>query len=79
MLSVFLCPNVHGCGSGRGCSGFELPAVDLPPVPEFLRDIVGRGTDAEFTVIFVDDTLRITEGDRGELRIFVRDAMSALI
>eukprot|EP00803_Ostreobium_quekettii_P007477 evm.model.scf_3.14 EVM.evm.TU.scf_3.14 scf_3:248658-254865(+) len=60
-------------------SGFDIPTVESPPLPDVVRNAIGPRADAEFTVIFVDDTLRITEGDRGELRIFVRDAMSVLI
>ncbi|CAM6082007.1 unnamed protein product [Calypogeia fissa] len=47
---------------------FELPQVQIP---EFLR--VPRGTGrGEFATTYIDKHLRISRGDRGELRIFVR-------
>ncbi|GMH43313.1 hypothetical protein BSKO_11235 [Bryopsis sp. KO-2023] len=59
-------------------SGFGAPKLEFPPLPDFLRQLTDSGlstdaTDGSFTVVYLDNGLRVTEGDRGELRIFVRD------
>uniref|UniRef100_A0A1D1XIP2 Putative plastid-lipid-associated protein 6, chloroplastic n=1 Tax=Anthurium amnicola TaxID=1678845 RepID=A0A1D1XIP2_9ARAE len=48
----------------------QLPPLDLPRLPDALRppSNTGRG---EFEVTYVDDVIRITRGDREELRVFV--------
>ncbi|KAJ7239232.1 hypothetical protein O6H91_Y441400 [Diphasiastrum complanatum] len=49
----------------------ELPPVDLPKLPEFLRPS-SNSRSGQFEVTFLDEDFRITRGDRGELRIFVK-------
>ncbi|GIL78003.1 hypothetical protein Vretifemale_7457 [Volvox reticuliferus] len=50
----------------------QLPRLQAPSLPgplrppKFLRS-------ANFDVTFLDETLRITRGDRGELRVYLRD------
>ncbi|XP_002977538.2 plastid-lipid-associated protein 6, chloroplastic [Selaginella moellendorffii] len=46
----------------------ELPPLDLPRLPDFLRS----SSSGLFTVSYLDDDFRITRGDRGELRVFVK-------
>lgn len=49
----------------------ELPPVDLPRLPDFLRP-PSSVRSGDFEVTFVDDDFRITRGDRGELRVFLK-------
>ncbi|CAL5223976.1 g6587 [Coccomyxa viridis] len=49
----------------------RLPEVTLPQLPEQLQPS-RRMRSSTFEVIYLDDDLRITRGDRGELRVFVR-------
>lgn len=47
----------------------QLPAFELPRIPDSLRPPnTGSG---EFEVTYLDSDIRITRGDRGELRVFV--------
>jgi hypothetical protein len=49
----------------------QVPPFDVPQIPpDFLRPFktLRRGA---FQVSLLDDDLRITRGDRGELRVFV--------
>eukprot|EP00669_Euglena_mutabilis_P002641 TRINITY_DN13317_c0_g1_i1.p2 TRINITY_DN13317_c0_g1~~TRINITY_DN13317_c0_g1_i1.p2 ORF type:complete len:148 (+),score=35.00 TRINITY_DN13317_c0_g1_i1:159-602(+) len=56
--------------------GGPFPRVMLPELPEFLRppDVL---RSASFVNTFVDADLRISRGDRQELRIYVRDPPAA--
>lgn len=49
----------------------QLPPVELPQLPDFLRP-PSSIRSGDFEVTFVDDDLRITRGDRGELRVFLK-------
>ncbi len=49
----------------------RLPEVTLPQLPEQLQPS-RRMRSSTFEVIYLDDDLRVTRGDRGELRVFVR-------
>lgn len=49
----------------------QLPPLELPQLPEFLRPPSSLRS-GDFEVTFVDDDLRITRGDRGELRVFLK-------
>ncbi|XP_051127542.1 plastid-lipid-associated protein 6, chloroplastic [Andrographis paniculata] len=48
----------------------QLPPLDVPRIPDFLRSQSNTGS-GEFEVTYVDSDLRVTRGDRGELRVFV--------
>lgn len=48
----------------------QLPPLEIPPIPEALRPSSNRGS-GEFKVSYVDSDMRITRGDKGELRVFV--------
>lgn len=50
----------------------RLPQLQVPELPEFLRPPANLRA-ATFRVTFLDDSMRITRGDRGELRIYLRD------
>ena len=49
----------------------RLPEFTLPQLPEPLKPSRSQRSST-FEVIFLDSDLRITRGDRGELRVFVR-------
>jgi hypothetical protein len=50
-----------------------LPSFDTPPLPEFLRQQSSNNRGAgSFDTTYLDEDFRISRGDRGELRIFVR-------
>lgn len=48
----------------------QLPPLEIPQLPEQFRPTTNRGS-GEFEVTYLDSDLRITRGDRGELRVFV--------
>ncbi|KAH7316220.1 hypothetical protein KP509_21G083500 [Ceratopteris richardii] len=48
----------------------QVPPFTLPQLPEFLRPSAGLRSGT-FECTFLDQNMRITRGDRGELRIFV--------
>lgn len=48
----------------------QLPPLEVPQLPEQFRPSTNRGS-GEFEVTFLDSDLRVTRGDRGELRVFV--------
>ncbi|CAN6481074.1 unnamed protein product [Victoria cruziana] len=48
----------------------QLPPLDLPRIPDALRPPSNTGA-GEFEVTYADSDMRITRGDRGELRVFV--------
>lgn len=48
----------------------QLPALEIPQLPEQFRPSTNRGS-GDFEVTYVDSDLRITRGDRDELRVFV--------
>ncbi|KAG9445777.1 hypothetical protein H6P81_011905 [Aristolochia fimbriata] len=48
----------------------QLPPIELPRLPSELRPPTDTRS-GEFEVTYVDADLRITRGDRGELRVFV--------
>eukprot|EP00798_Chlamydomonas_sp_ICE-L_P032269 gene32269-16835_t len=50
-----------------------LPKLTLPELPEPLKPPKGLRA-ATFDVTYLDNMMRITRGDRGELRIFVKDS-----
>ncbi len=49
----------------------RLPGVTLPQLPGPLKPSRALRSST-FEVIYLDADLRITRGDRGELRVFVR-------
>ncbi|KAF3791531.1 putative plastid-lipid-associated protein 6 [Nymphaea thermarum] len=48
----------------------QLPPLDLPRIPDALRPPSNTGA-GEFEVTYIDSDIRITRGDRGEIRVFV--------
>jgi hypothetical protein len=48
----------------------NLPEVATPRLPEALA---ARARGADFEILFLDGSLRVTRGDRGELRIYARE------
>ncbi|XP_068666270.1 plastid-lipid-associated protein 6, chloroplastic [Aristolochia californica] len=48
----------------------QLPPIELPRLPAELRPPSDTGS-GEFEVTYIDTDIRITRGDRGELRVFV--------
>ncbi|KAF5768165.1 putative plastid-lipid-associated protein [Helianthus annuus] len=48
----------------------QLPPLEIPQLPEQFRPSTNRGS-GDFDVTYLDSDLRITRGDRGELRVFV--------
>lgn len=47
----------------------QLPPLEIPRLPDALRPpSTGSG---EFEVTYLDSDMRITRGDRAELRVFV--------
>ncbi|XP_076897160.1 plastid-lipid-associated protein 6, chloroplastic-like [Bidens hawaiensis] len=48
----------------------QLPPLEIPQLPEQFRPSTNRGS-GDFEVTYLDSDLRITRGDRGELRVFV--------
>ncbi|KAM1724208.1 hypothetical protein ACFX13_022726 [Malus domestica] len=48
----------------------QLPPLELPKLPEGLRPPSNPGS-GEFDVTYLDADIRITRGDRDELRVFV--------
>jgi hypothetical protein len=50
-----------------------LPKLEFPSPPEFLRPPRGWRS-ATFDVTFLDGEMRVTRGDRGELRVYLRDS-----
>ncbi|KAK1411260.1 hypothetical protein QVD17_37807 [Tagetes erecta] len=48
----------------------QLPPLEVPQLPEQFRPSTNRGS-GDFDVTYLDSDLRITRGDRGELRVFV--------
>ncbi|KAG0625697.1 hypothetical protein M758_2G074300 [Ceratodon purpureus] len=50
----------------------QLPSFDTPPLPEFLRQPSTARGAGSFDTTYLDEDFRISRGDRGELRIFVR-------
>lgn len=61
-------------GSG-GLAGWldNLPQFSIPQIPRSLREGTKGLRGATFDVSFIDSRMRITRGDRGELRVFLRD------
>lgn len=48
----------------------QLPPFEVPRLPDALRSPSNTGS-GEFEVVYLDSDLRITRGDRAELRVFV--------
>lgn len=48
----------------------QLPPLEIPRIPDNFRPPSNTGS-GEFEVTYVDSDLRITRGDRSELRVFV--------
>ncbi|KAJ3689441.1 hypothetical protein LUZ61_018605 [Rhynchospora tenuis] len=48
----------------------QLPPLDVPRLPDGLRPPSNTGS-GEFEVTYLDSDMRVTRGDRGELRVFV--------
>lgn len=52
----------------------NLPTFSVPKLPEFLQAPKGVRS-ARFDVVFLDESMRITRGDRDELRVFLKGAV----
>ncbi|CAK9214488.1 unnamed protein product [Sphagnum troendelagicum] len=50
----------------------QLPPFDTPPIPNFLRQSSPNQNSGDFVTTYLDPEFRISRGDCGELRIFVR-------
>lgn len=50
----------------------NLPQFGVPELPDFLKPPKNLRS-ASFAVTYLDASMRITRGDRNELRIFLRD------
>nr|GMD80916.1 plastid-lipid-associated protein 6, chloroplastic [Ipomoea batatas] len=48
----------------------QLPPLEVPRLPDAIRPPSNPGS-GEFEVVYTDSDMRITRGDRGELRVFV--------
>ncbi|GAA0153564.1 hypothetical protein LIER_11771 [Lithospermum erythrorhizon] len=48
----------------------QLPPLEIPKIPDGLRPPSNTGS-GEFEVTYLDTEMRVTRGDRGELRVFV--------
>ncbi|KAH7617667.1 hypothetical protein Ndes2526B_g07531 [Nannochloris sp. 'desiccata'] len=57
----------------------SLPQFATPMLPEFLRPVIAPAGDATFDVTFLDEKMRITRGDRGELRVFVKESLRVVV
>ncbi|GAQ81022.1 plastid-lipid associated protein PAP [Klebsormidium nitens] len=53
--------------------GLQVPEFTLPSLPDFLRSGTRDARSSSFATTFVDDQVRISRGDRKELRIFVKE------
>jgi trans-2-enoyl-CoA reductase len=51
----------------------SLPQAATPQLPEWLRRSSAVARGATFDVTFLDSKMRVTRGDRAELRIFLKD------
>jgi hypothetical protein len=51
----------------------QLPKFEFPSVPDFLKP-PRDWRAATFDVSFLDAGMRVTRGDRGELRVYLKDA-----
>jgi hypothetical protein len=49
----------------------NVPEFTLPELPEGMRPSSGMRS-ATFDVLFLDEDMRVTRGDRGEIRVFLR-------
>ncbi|KAF4349318.1 hypothetical protein G4B88_003150 [Cannabis sativa] len=55
----------------------QLPPLELPRIPDVLRGQSNSSPGSgEFEVTYMDDDMRVTRGDRGELRVFVLKIMA---
>lgn len=50
----------------------NLPQFGVPELPDFLKP-PKNFRSASFDVSYLDASMRITRGDRGELRVYLRD------
>jgi hypothetical protein len=50
----------------------SLPQFDVPELPDFLKP-PKNFRSASFDVSYLDASMRVTRGDRGELRVYLRD------
>ncbi|CAH9136299.1 unnamed protein product [Cuscuta epithymum] len=48
----------------------QLPPLEVPQVPDVIRPPSSR-RNGDFDVVYIDSDMRVTRGDRGELRVFV--------
>eukprot|EP01023_Acetabularia_acetabulum_P017671 TRINITY_DN1885_c0_g2_i2.p3 TRINITY_DN1885_c0_g2~~TRINITY_DN1885_c0_g2_i2.p3 ORF type:complete len:303 (-),score=23.81 TRINITY_DN1885_c0_g2_i2:1593-2501(-) len=70
---VFKSTDVNVIGEGF----FDtLPTFELPEIPQFFQSQLRSAT---FEVVYLDDDIRITRGDRGELRIYARCFENSLL
>lgn len=69
-----MCSSSEACACVAGGVGGilgRLPELTLPQLPAPFRP-PARARSSSFEVLFLDAGLRITRGDRGELRVFTR-------
>ena len=57
-------------GTKVGGSSFELPFLDS--LPQALKPPQQELSSASFVNAYVDATVRVSRGDRGELRVYVK-------
>ena len=57
-------------GTKVGGSSFELPFLDS--LPQALKPPQQELSSASFVNAYVDATMRVSRGDRGELRVYVK-------
>lgn len=63
-----MCLDVPG---GLGGILNSVPQFELPNLPEQLQP-PRKSRSASFEVVYLDEDIRITRGDRKELRVFLR-------
>jgi hypothetical protein len=64
---------VAKASGGLGAWLDSLPEVATPPLPEALRPRAKGARGAAFDVTFLDEGMRVTRGDRGEVRVFLKE------
>lgn len=72
-MCVDLKENLRACVDAGGPNGIlgRLPEVTIPQLPEGLRP-PRDARSSTFEVLYLDEDLRISRGNRGELRVFLR-------
>lgn len=53
-------------------SGFEVPPLTTRPLPSSFQSLFRTRNAGEFSLVYMDEDLRITESKGSDLRIFVK-------